>query len=81
MNEQEMVGRAQAALEQNGIEDRVEAAAIILPPSRIFLIASLVMIRRERSTSLKCQRGVRTAEARYSKRLSLCRMRLDCCAP
>ena len=31
MNEQEMVGRAQAALERSGVEDRVEAAAIFLP--------------------------------------------------
>ena len=31
MNEQEMVGRVQAALARNGVEDRVEAAAIFLP--------------------------------------------------
>ena len=31
MNEREMVGRAQAALERSGVEDRVEAAAIFLP--------------------------------------------------
>jgi hypothetical protein len=31
MNEQEMVNRVQAALAQNGVDDRVEAAAIFLP--------------------------------------------------
>jgi len=31
MNEREMVGRAQAALERSGVEDRVEAATIFLP--------------------------------------------------
>ena len=31
MNEQEMVSRAQAALERSGVDDRVEAAAIFLP--------------------------------------------------
>ncbi|HXD71290.1 MAG TPA: hypothetical protein VN615_15600 [Gaiellales bacterium] len=31
MNEQEMVGRAQAALERSGVDERVEAAAIFLP--------------------------------------------------